>query len=382
MRTHWNTRWQMAALGIGIITVLYLLGPVLTPFVIAAIFAYLFNPFVHRLQRWRVPRSVAVSIVFALMVLLLVAILLVLVPFMQKQIVNFYTQLPLWIDWVHKNAAPWLQEHFDVSLDWPDSQQLVSMLKEHLSQAGGIAALVIARVSKSGFALLGWIADLVIIPVVAFYLMRDWDELIARIRELIPRSIEPVVSQLARDSDDVLSAFMRGQLSVMIALGLIYALGLKLVGIDVGPLIGAIAGLISFVPYLGSIVGVVMGVIAALVQFPSDWSHVLLVAGVFAIGNLLESYVLVPRLIGHKIGLHPVAVIFAILAGGQLFGFVGVLLALPVASVVMVLLHYLHQQYRASELYRVETPGEEEVGIVVVESMAHSVSAEQSAGDG
>ncbi|QBB69659.1 AI-2E family transporter [Pseudolysobacter antarcticus] len=381
MTTHWNTRWQMAALGIAIVTVLYLLGPALTPFVIAAIFAYLFNPFVHLLQRWRVPRSLAVSIVFALMVLLLVAILLVLVPFMQKQIVSFYTQLPLWINWVHKNAAPWLQEHFDVSLDWPDSQQLVDMLKEHLSQAGGIAAVVIAKVSKSGFALLGWIADLVIIPVVAFYLMRDWDELLAQIRELIPRSIEPVVTQLARDSDDVLSAFMRGQLSVMIALGVIYALGLKLVGIDVGPLIGVIAGLISFVPYLGSIVGVVMGVIAALVQY-GDWQHVILVAGVFAVGNLLESYVLVPRLIGHKIGLHPVAVIFAILAGGQLFGFVGVLLALPVASVVMVLLRYLHQRYHASELYRVETPGAEEIGIVVVESMAHSVSAEQSAGNG
>ena len=381
MTTQWNTRWQMAALGIGIITVLYLLGPVLTPFVIAAILAYLFNPFVHMLQRWKVARSVAVSLVFALVSAVFVAVVIVLVPLMERQVVNFYAQLPRWIDWIHSNAEPWLQEHFDVSLDWPDSQQLVGMLKEHLSQAGGIAAVVIAKVSKSGFALLGWVADLVIIPVVAFYLMRDWDELIARIRELIPRSIEPVVSQLARDSDDVLSAFMRGQLSVMIAMGLIYALGLKLVGIDVGPLVGAIAGLISFVPYLGSIVGVVMGVIAALVQY-GDWPHVLLVAGVFAIGNLLESYLLVPRLIGHKIGLHPVAVIFAILAGGQLFGFVGVLLALPIASVVMVLLRYLHQRYRASELYRVETPGEEEVGIVVVESMAHSVSAEQSAGDG
>jgi predicted PurR-regulated permease PerM len=177
----------------------------------------------------------------------------------------------------------------------------------------------------------------------------------------------------------VLSGFMRGQLSVMIALGVIYALGLKLVGIDIGPLIGAIAGLISFVPYLGSIVGVVIGVVAALVQY-GDWPHVTLVAGVFAVGNLLESYVLVPRLIGHKIGLHPVAVIFAILAGGQLFGFVGVLLALPVASVVMVLLRYLHQRYHASELYRDNNNENDTAGIVVVESMAHSVSAEHGAG--
>lgn len=379
MTSHWNTRWQMIVLAVVIITVLYLLGSALTPFVIAAIFAYLFNPFVHLLQRWQVGRSLAVSLVFALMLMLLVAVMLVLVPFMERQVVNFYAQLPRWIDWIHANAAPWLQEHFAINLDWPDSQQLIDMLKEHLSQAGGIVAAVIAKVSKSGFALLGWIADLVIIPVVVFYLMRDWDELITRIRELIPRSIEPVVSKLARDSDDVLSAFMRGQLSVMIVLGVLYALGLKLAGIDIGPLIGAIAGLISFVPYLGSIVGVIMGVIAALVQY-GDWQHVLLVSGVFAAGNLLESYVLVPRLIGHKIGLHPVAVIFAILAGGQLFGFLGILLALPVASVVMVLLRYLHDRYRASELYRDKSVEQDQIDIVVVESRVHSVSAEQAAG--
>jgi len=158
------------------------------------------------------------------------------------------------------------------------------------------------------------------------------------------------VTRLARESDDTLSAFVRGQLSVMIALGALYAIGLSLCGLDTGPLIGIIAGLISFVPYLGAIIGVLAGVIAALVQY-GDWLHPLLVLGVFALGHVLEGYVLVPRLVGEKIGLHPVAVIFAVLAGGELFGFLGVLLALPIASVAMVLLRYAHERYRASALY-------------------------------
>jgi predicted PurR-regulated permease PerM len=196
----------------------------------------------------------------------------------------------------------------------------------------------------------GWVLNLVMVPVVAFYLLRDWDDLVERIHALIPRSIEPVVARLARESDDVLGAFLRGQLSVMLVLGAFYGIGLWLVGVSIGPLIGMIAGLISFVPYLGAITGVVMGVIAALVQY-QDWAHVLLVLGVFAIGQTLEGYVLVPKLVGDKIGLHPVAVIFAVLAGGELFGFLGVLLALPAASVVMVVLRYLYERYTASELY-------------------------------
>jgi predicted PurR-regulated permease PerM len=224
---------------------------------------------------------------------------------------------------------------------------------------------VLAKVSKSGMAVVGWVLNLVMVPVVAFYLLRDWDDLVARIHALIPRSVEPVVARLARESDDVLGAFLRGQLSVMLALGTFYGIGLWIVGVSIGPLIGMIAGLISFVPYLGAITGVVMGIIAALVQY-QDWAHVLLVLGVFAIGQTLEGYVLVPKLVGDKIGLHPVAVIFAVLAGGELFGFLGVLLALPVASVVMVVLRYLYARSASSELYTTgSTPG-----IVVVDKGA------------
>ena len=355
-----DIRWQWLIL-VGIVgLVVWLLAPVLMPFVLAALFAYLGDPLVDRLER-RMTRTLAVSLVFLVMIVVVTAIMLVLVPFIERQIGNFLAQLPTWIDWFQTRAAPWLEAHFGISTDVLDTQQLISMLQAHWKEAGGIATAVLGRVSKSGLTIVGWALNIVMIPVVAFYLLRDWDIMVERIHALVPRSIEPVVARLAHESDDVLGAFLRGQLSVMVALGILYGVGLWLVGLSVGPLIGMIAGLISFVPYLGAITGVVMAVIAALVQY-QDWTHVALVLMVFAIGQSLEGYVLVPRLVGEKIGLHPVAVIFAVLAGGELFGFLGVLLALPVASVVMVLLRYAHERYTASELYR----STDEPAIVIV----------------
>jgi predicted PurR-regulated permease PerM len=186
--------------------------------------------------------------------------------------------------------------------------------------------------------------------VVTFYLLRDWDLMVERVHRMVPRRIEPTVARLAREVDQVLGAFVRGQLTVMLALGLIYGVGLTVIGLSVGPLIGMIAGLLSFVPYLGFIIGLGASLIAALVQH-GDWLHVLLVLVVFAVGQVMEGYVLVPRLVGGKIGLHPVAVIFAVLAGGHLFGFLGVLLALPAAAAIMVLLRYAHERYQSSGLY-------------------------------
>ncbi len=374
-----DIRWQWLIL-IGIVGfVIWLLAPVLTPFVFAALFAYLGDPLVDRLEK-RMPRTVAVSLVFLVMLVVVVGIVLVLVPFIERQISNFLAQLPRWIDWFQTTAAPWLDQHFGISTDVLDTQQLIGMLQSHWKEAGGIATAVLAKVSKSWLTLVGWVLNIVMIPVVAFYLLRDWDILVDRIHALIPRSIEPTVAKLAHESDEVLGAFLRGQLSVMVALGILYGVGLWLVGISVGPLIGMIAGLISFVPYLGAITGVVMAVIAALVQY-QDVTHVVLVLVVFVVGQSLEGYVLVPRLVGEKIGLHPVAVIFAVLAGGELFGFLGVLLALPVASVVMVLLRYAYTRYKASELYR----STEEPMIVVVGAENSNgeeiVVAERLAGD-
>ncbi|MFC4819356.1 AI-2E family transporter [Dokdonella ginsengisoli] len=372
-----DLRWQALILLLVIGSVIYLLSPVLMPFVVAALFAYLLDPVVDRLEP-RMGRSIAVSLVFLVATILVVAFVLVLVPFIERQISNFLTQLPVWVNWFQTRATPWLEARFGISPGVLDTQKIFETLQANWKEAGGFAATVVAKVSKSGMALVGWVLNLVMIPVVAFYLLRDWDVLVARIHALIPRSIEPVVSRLAGESDEVLGAFLRGQLSVMVALGVFYGAGLWLIGINVGPLIGMIAGLISFVPYLGAITGVLMGVIAALVQY-QDWAHVALVLGVFVVGQTLEGYVLVPKLVGDKIGLHPVAVIFAVLAGGELFGFLGVLLALPVASVVMVVLRYLYERYTQSELYTTRAqsgiivPGSEEAAgpaVVVVETAA------------
>ena len=343
-------RWQLLAILIGIGVLLYLLGPVLTPFAMAALLAYLGDPLVDRLQTWRLSRTAAVAVVFALMTLAVVSVVLLLIPMLQKQIVHFGERFPVYLAWFETVALPWLEQQSGFDLDRLQVGNLLGMVKQYWQQAGSAAATVFGGLSRSGMAVLEFVANLTLIPVVTFYLLRDWDGMVARIRELLPRAIEPTVVRLANESDAVLGSFLRGQVSVMLALGTIYTLGLSLVGIDLALLIGMLAGLVSFVPYLGVIVGFGAGLIAALVQH-GDLFHVLLVAGVFGFGQIIEGFVLTPWLVGDKIGMHPVAVIFAIMAGGQLFGFLGVLLALPVAAVIMVVLRWLHERYTQSSLY-------------------------------
>lgn len=353
-------KWQLMALIVGLSFLLWLLGPVLTPFVIAALLAYLGDPLVDWLERLRLSRSGAVAIVFVLMTLVLVGVVLLLIPLLERQISAFIEQFPRYRDWFTGIALPWISQRTGFDVEGIELGSIYTMLQEHWQQAGGVVATLLGGISKSGLLILNFVLNLALIPVVAFYLLRDWDVMVEKIRMLIPRPIEPTVSRLARESDSVLGGFLRGQLSVMFALGMIYGIGLWMAGIDFALLIGTIAGLVSFIPYLGATVGVGIGLIAALVQY-GDWTHVILVCVVFGVGQMLESMVLTPFLVGDRIGMHPVAVIFAVMAGGQLFGFVGVLVALPVAAVAMVLLRYLYEQYTASRLYG----GEEKAPSVV-----------------
>lgn len=366
MTTDNSRRWQMLALIGIIIFVIWLLAPVLMPFALAAMLAYLGDPLADRLQRLGMGRTWAVSIVFTVITIIFVGILLLLVPLVQRQVSNLIDNLPHYVEWARSVALPWVQQRLHLEPDTFDPDKVLATIREHIGSIGSIAARTLARVTQSGMGIITWMTNAVLIPVVAFYLLRDWDTMIAHIQRLIPRSVEPTVVRLSRESDQVLGAFVRGQLLVMLALGVFYGLALTLVGISIGPLIGMIAGLLSFVPYLGFMIGFIAALVAALVQY-GDWTHVLLVAGVFTVGQLLEGYVLVPRLVGGKIGLHPVAVIFAVLAGGHLFGFLGVLLALPAASVVVVLLRYVFARYRESNLYKAsaETPGPEVLDVDV-----------------
>jgi len=343
-------RWQWLVIAGVIGWLVWLLSPILMPFVLAAVFAYLGDPLVDRLERLRIGRGLAASIVFLVMLLLVALALLLLVPFVQRQIARFIAALPGYVAWLTHTAVPWLEHRLNIPASEFDASTLIARVREHLGTVGGIAAAVLGYATRSGLALIGVGVAVVLVPVVTFYLLRDWDKLVAHIDALLPLDAQPTIRRLARETDSVLGAFVRGQLLVMLGLAIFYAVALKLVGLDVGPLIGMIAGLVSFVPYLGFIIGIVASVIAALVQF-HDAFHLVLVLVVFGVGSLLESYILVPKLVGDRIGLHPVAVIFAVLAFGELFGFVGILLALPMASIAMVLLRFLRERYEASSLF-------------------------------
>ncbi len=345
-----SRRWQLFAIAAVIVYLIWLLAPVLMPFAVAAMLAYLGDPLVDRLERVGLNRAWAATIVFVVLLVAVIGVLLLLVPLVVRQVENLIDNLPRYGAWAQNVAWPWLQGQLHLDPHTFDSDRLLEAIKSHLGSIGDVAGTVLGKVSRSGVGIAMWLTNLVLIPVVAFYLLRDWDRLVGTIDRMLPRSLQPTIAHLAHESDRILGAFVRGQMLVMLALGVFYGAGLGLAGLAVGPLIGMVAGLLSFVPYLGFIIGFVAAMIAALVQY-GDWTHLLLVGGVFLVGQLLEGYVLVPKLVGDKIGLHPVAVIFAVLAGGYLFGFLGVLLALPAASVIMVLLRYLLERYRHSELY-------------------------------
>jgi len=347
-------QWALVALAAG--WLVWLLGPILTPFVVAALLGWLGDPMVDRLERAGRSRNTAVILVFALMALLLALALLILVPTLQRQVVTLVESLPHYREWFAGTAIPWLEQRTRLQLStWLDPEYLIEQLRVHWDRAGGIATTALGYLSRSGFAVFAMVANVVLIPVLTFFFLRDWDVFIERAASLVPRDHLRVVSQLAAESSDMLGGFLRGQFTVMLILGAMYGIGLWAIGLDLGLLIGIVAGLLTFVPYLGPTSGLVFGVLAALVQH-GDWKHVAGVLAVFGVGQVIESYWLTPKLVGDRIGLHPVAVIFAVLAGGQLFGFLGMLLALPVAAVANVLLRYAHVRYTQSRLYAGQAP--------------------------
>lgn len=332
------------------LVLIYFLQPILTPFLAGMILAYLGDPLVDKLETVKINRAVGVLIVFLVFGSIIASGLLVVLPMVAREIGALIRDFPAFLTWLQETLSPWLVstfgiDPFDVNID-----RVATQVMENWQKAGGVAGALIGQVTQSGFAFLGFVGIVGLTPVVAFYMMRDWDDIMLRIREMVPRDIEPTFVQLVLECDEVLGAFLRGQLLIMFLLGCIYSVGLYLVGLDLAVLIGMLAGLASIVPYLGFFVGIIAAAMAAIFQF-HDISYLGYVAIVFGLGPALEGWVLTPWLVGDKIGLHPVAVIFAVLAGGQLFGLVGILLALPVAVVVMVFIRYLHNSYINSEFY-------------------------------
>ena len=332
-----------------VVGLVYLLAPILSPFVAGAALAYLLDPLVDRLEDKGMSRILAVVAIFFVFTLLLAASVLILIPLLGDQIQLLHEKLPAILDWFNNKVLPWFEQKTGVS---------ILVLKENLHEViitawnyvGEYLQTAAAQLTRSGLAIFALIGNLVLIPVVTFYLLRDWDHLIEKIGKLLPRNMESNITNIVKECDEVLGAFIRGQLFVMFLLGCSYAIGLWLVGLDFALLIGLVAGLASIIPYLGFMVGLVIATAIAFFQY-GDMLHLIMVLGVFSVGQMLEGMVFTPLLVGDRIGLHPVAVIFAILAGGQLFGFTGMLLALPVAAVVMVLIRTAHQQYLASGFY-------------------------------
>ena len=336
---------------------LWLLAPVLAPFVIASVLAYALTPLVDwmdRLGRGRMPRVVAVVLVELLFLLALLSVLLLIVPILSKELPLMREQLPALLDSANTRLSPWLAQFgIHVSLDVDSIKKFVlTYLNANYEDAFGS---VLASVKIGGSVALAVIGNAVLIPVALFYLLMDWSRFVARMRELIPPRARKSTDAFLAESDAVLGQYLRGQLLVMLILAVFYSVGLGLFGLDLALPIGIFTGLAMFVPYLGFGLGMVLALLAGLLEFSATSGAgyaLIMVTVVYGLGQLVESFYLTPRLVGERIGLHPLAVIFALLAFGQLFGFVGVLVALPLSAVLLVAVRRVRAQYVASKLYR------------------------------
>ena len=339
--------WLALATIVGLL--IYLLSPILTPFLLAGIIAYIFNPLVTKIELWKINRSLGTILIMVFLLCILTALIIIITPLFERKISLLIEKMPVYLETIRSGLVPWLETQLGINLQL-DAAQLKLVLQQHWQDTGGVLAKLIPSIQSSGVATMEFVLNMLLMPVVLFYLLRDWAHLIKLIDETIPRHWHEQVNELANASDKVLAEFLRGQLSVMLIMIFCYVTGLWMVGLEFALPIGIIAGVLVFVPYLGLGIGLVLATLAALIQF-QDWGALLQVWLIFGIAQLLESMVITPWLVGNRIGLHPVIVIFALLAFGQLFGFVGLLLALPASAVLLVWLRHVRKQYLESNLY-------------------------------
>ncbi len=330
--------WWLIGLGV-LFAALYLLSAILLPFVLGLAIAYLLDPVADVLERWRVPRWVAAGAITLASVLAVIAALLLLAPLLQSQLLDFAERIPHYAELIRERAMALfkaVQERL--------SAEEISNLRAQIGAFAGQDAVawlggLVRGLWGGGVALLNALSVVVITPIVTFYLLRDWDRIVAHVERLLPGAWSDAVCEQAREIDRVLAGFVRGQMTVCALLGIFYGVGLSLIGLDFGLIIGLGTGLISFVPYFGMLVGFVIGIGVALAQF-DGWQPVAMVAAVFIVGQVIEGNFISPRLVGKRVGLHPVWMIFALMAGAALFGFLGILLAVPAAAVIGVLVRF------------------------------------------
>jgi predicted PurR-regulated permease PerM len=341
-------RFWLIGLGLFVL-VLWLLADMLLPFVVGLAIAYLLDPTVDRLERLGLPRWLATGVVLLGFLLVLVVMILLLVPLVQGQTTHLLQVLPNYVAVVKERALPAL-DRLVHRLPPGDVERLRAAAGNYAGDVAGWIAKVISGILSRGLALFDVLSVMFITPVVAFYLLRDWDLMVHKVDGWLPRHHADVVREQVKAVNVTLSGFVRGQATVCLALGALYAAGLTVAGLDFGLVIGLLSGVLSFIPYVGSLFGFVVSVGLALLQFDDLW-RVAIVIGIFLFGQAMEGNVLTPKLVGDKVGLHAVWVMFALLAGGSLFGFLGVLLAVPVAAVIGVLTRFALRQYLNSRYY-------------------------------
>lgn len=344
-------RWPsyLAALIVFLILV-YLLRTVLLPFVAGMGVAYFLDPVCDKLEQWGCSRTLATALVTIVFVLIIVLAFLLIVPLLVDQLSNFIASLPDLVERAHQRLLP-LYENLRLRFDLPAIDDLGGMLRARLGSAFGFVTQTLQGVVSGGAALANLLSLIFITPVVTFYLLRDWDLVIARMDHLLPRDHAEAIRSQARAIDTTLAGFIRGQATVCLVLGVYYASGLMIVGLPFGLVIGMMAGILTFIPYVGAMSGFVIAMAIALATFES-WHSTAIVAGIFFVGQMLEGNFLTPKLVGDRVGLHPVWIIFALLSGGALFGFVGLLLAVPVAAAIGVLVRFGIGRYLSSPLYQ------------------------------
>jgi predicted PurR-regulated permease PerM len=336
--------WGIAA--VVFFVLLWLLGNVLLPFIVGGAIAYFLDPVADRLERLGMSRAAATTVISLVALLLVVLLVLAVIPTLVNQLTALVNAAPD----IAKRLQGFLLERF------PDLADSTSTIRQTLAEIG---AAIQARggqlaqgVLSSALGVISVVVFVVVVPVVAFYLLLDWDAMLERIDAMLPRDHAPTIRRLAKEIDTVLAGFVRGQVSVCIALGTFYAVALMAAGLQFGLVVGAIAGAITFIPYVGSIIGGTLAVGLALFQFWGDWVQIGIVAAIFAVGQFVEGNILTPKLVGKSVGLHPVWLLLALSAFGSAFGFVGMLVAVPVAASIGVLTRFAIEQYQSSLLYK------------------------------
>lgn len=344
--------FAVITIGIGF-WLIYLLMPVILPFLSAFILAYLLNPIVARLARI-MPRWLSILIVYTAIIFGIGALLWWLLPTLWIQIESAWEYFPRLVEWYNSDARVWINENSRFNLPVLESQIVSDTLLEYLNKNYNVADAqsLLMYIMNSGLTFINNTGMVVLVPILTFYFLFNWDKRLETWKQALPAASASKIIEIARDCDKALMAFIKGQLLVMILLGVVYAVQLQLIGLELGLIIGMVAGIASFVPYLGFGIGFIAAIIAGLFQFGLDWLQLGLIVGAFLVGQAVEGYVLQPLLLGDKIGLSPLWVIFSVLAGASLLGFVGMLIALPVSAIINVLFRHAYAAYQNTDWYK------------------------------